>query len=170
MSRRRSGHDGDDPNQLRIEWGTSEHRGKSTGNGDAAAAATPPTAPVNPEPSLKTTHRERIRRRAVARLPVPRPLASAVKGRHFGEDEDGKPVRPGACEVREITKRYAEKLIDLIAPLPQMPSDHRKTALELQFIDAIAIYAEDFGLSAALQLEAYVRRQAGLDSPSHRKR
>ena len=105
-------------------------------------------------------------RRAVARFPVPTPLASAVAAGRFGHEENGRPVRPGPHEVREITRRHAEKLIDILDSIAHaagscVPSEANR--LQGLFDSALAAYAEDFGQRAADQLEAYVRRQAGLD-------
>ncbi len=107
--------------------------------------------------------------RISARLPVPHPLPSAVAAGRFGQEEDGKPVRPGAHEVREITEQHADKLIDLLDSLASAPADG-KDALRAQFAVGIAAYAEDFGQHAADQLQAYVRRQADLDPSSRRER
>jgi len=92
--------------------------------------------------------RQDRRRRIVARLPVPRPLPSAVTAGHFGREEDGRPVRPGPNEVRAITEQHADKLIDLLGSRD-----------EVNFRHGLARYAEDFGQEAADQLEAYTRRQ-----------
>jgi hypothetical protein len=112
-------------------------------------------------------------RRIPARLPVPAPLPSAIAAGRFGQEENGKPVRPGAHEVREITRRQAEKLIDLLDSIGQasgscVPGE----AIRLQdvFDSALAAYAEDFGQDATDQLEAYVRRQAGLDPTNRHER
>jgi hypothetical protein len=110
------------------------------------------------------------RRRAVARFPVPTPLASAIAAGHFGHEENGRPIRPGPHEVREITRRHAEKLIDLLDSIAHaagscVPGEANR--LRGSFDEALAAYAEDFGQHATDQLEAYVRRQAGLD-PSNR--
>jgi hypothetical protein len=113
------------------------------------------------------------RRRAVARFPVPAPLASAVAAGRFGLEENGRPVRPGSHEVREITRRHAEKLIDILDTIVLaagscVPGEANR--LQGLFDDAIAAYAEDFGRHAADQLEAYVRRQAALDGSERRER
>jgi hypothetical protein len=122
----------------------------------AAAMATPPAAaPTN-------LGRRRNPSRISTRLPVPRPLPSAVAARRFGQEDDGRPVRPGAREVREITERHAEKLIDLLDSIASAPADTKET-LRTQFDAGITTYAEDFGQPAAYQLQAYVKRQASLD-------
>ncbi len=77
-------------------------------------------------------------------LPVPTPLRSSVNAGIFGHDENGKPIRPSADEVRAITEQQAERMIE-------MKDD------DLQ--SAVTKYAEDFGDKAAAQLERYVRRQ-----------
>jgi hypothetical protein len=83
-------------------------------------------------------------RRLSSRMPVPKPLHHAVKSGRFGQDEHGKPIKPSADEVREITETHAEKLIE---------------ANEHELREGIKKYAEDFGERPAAQLEAYVRRQ-----------
>jgi hypothetical protein len=82
-------------------------------------------------------------------LPVPKPLASAVKAGHFGHEENRKSVRPGPDEVRAITEDHAEKLIACLGA-------RNKSG----FAEGIAKYAGDFGGHAAEQLERYVRRKA----------
>jgi len=99
---------------------------------------------------------------------VPRPLASAIAAGHFGQEESGKPVRPGPREVREITLQHADNL-ELLDAIAIAPAD-RKDDLRAQFDAGVAAYAEDFGLHAAEQLEAYVRRQATHDTGSRRGR
>jgi len=122
----------------------------------AAAMETPPAAaPTN-------LGRRRNPSRISTRLPVPRPLPSAVAARRFGQEDDGRPVRPGAREVREITERHADKLIDLLDSLASAHADTKET-LRTQFDAGITTYAEDFGQPAAYQLQAYVKRQASLD-------
>jgi len=119
------------------------------------------------------------RLRVVARLPVPTPLPSSVNAGIFGQDERDKPIQPGPHEVREITERHAEKLIDLLGGLRQIDdwlaapvcSDparlyHERDALLGRVQSAVASYAEDFGEQAARQLEAYARRQASLGDRS----
>jgi hypothetical protein len=121
--------------------------------------------PEEPRAHAETSTKPQARRncrRIVARLPVPRPLPSAIAAGRFGQEENGKPVRPGTHEVREITERHAEKLIDLLDSIASAPADAKDARL-WQFMATIADYAEDFGQHAALQLEAYVRRQAALD-------
>jgi hypothetical protein len=129
-------------------------------------AVTPTPAAAKEEtparPRIPKQARRQESRRIVARLPVPKPLPSAIAAGHFGQEEDGKPLRPGAHEVREITEQHAEKLIDLLDSLASAPATG-KDALQAQFGTGIAAYAEDFGQHAADQLEAYVKRQASLD-------
>jgi hypothetical protein len=97
--------------------------------------------------------------RVTARLPVPRPLASAISAGHFGQEENGKPVHPGPREIRESTLQHADNLVELLDAIAIAPADH-KDDLRTQFAAGIGAYAEDFGPDAAQQLEAYVRRQA----------
>ena len=134
--------------------------------GKPKAQAPTPAALTQEKPPRQPVRR---RRSVVARLPVPRPLPSAVAAGHFGQKENGKPVRPGAHEVREITERHAEKLIELLDSLASGPANG-EDALQAKFNEGIAAYAEDFGQHAAYQLEAYVLRQASLDSSSRRGR
>jgi hypothetical protein len=131
-----------------------------------------PTVAVDTKPSRlgpQNSARERHPRRVVARLPVPRPLPSAVAAGRFGQEENGKPVNPGAHEVREITEQHAENLIDLLDSLAAAPAN-RRDVLQLQFDAGIATYREDFGPHAADQLKAYVTRQASLESGERRQR
>jgi hypothetical protein len=150
----------------------ARHAGIPVKAGKPAAETPAPTKPIGETrvnlPGSKPA-RERSHRRIAARLPVPRPLPAAIAAGHFGQDERGRPIRPGAQEVREITEHHAEKLIgmlDTLASAPQNGTD----ALQAEFTAGIAAYAEDFGQHAADQLEAYVRHQAGLDSSSRRER
>jgi hypothetical protein len=136
-------------------------------------AVTPPPAAVTEETPAQPLIRQLASyaaRRIIARLPVPTPLPSAIAASHFGQEENDNPVRPGPHEVREITRRHAEKLIDLLDSIAHafgscVPGEANR--LQGLFASALAAYAEDFGQYAAAQLEAYVRRQAGLD-PSDR--
>jgi len=138
--------------------------------------ATPMPATITEDTPTQPPVRKLARhasRRIPARLPVPAPLPSAIAAGRFGQEENGKPVRPGAHEVREITRRQAEKLIDLLDSIGQasgscVPGE----AIRLQdvFDSALAAYAEDFGQDATDQLEAYVRRQAGLDPTNRHER
>ena len=139
------------------------------------APTPPPTATPDETPARLFTpplvHRRH--RRVVVRLPVPRPLPSAIAAGHFGQEENGKLVRPGAHEVREITRRHAENLIDLLDSIAHafgscVPGE--ATRLQGLFDSAVAAYAEDFGQDATTQLEAYVRREAGLDPSNRRER
>jgi uncharacterized protein YukE len=137
--------------------------------GESKPAATVVTEATSPLPAPAKRVRRRDPARITARLPVPRPLPSAVAAGQFGQEENGKPVRPGAREIREITEQHAEKLIDLLDSLASAPANG-KDALRSQFDADIAAYGEDFGECAADQLQAYVKRQAGLDSGSRRGR
>jgi hypothetical protein len=125
----------------------------------------PPATIASAETTIVKAKQHRERSRIPARLPVPRPLPSAVAAAHFGREENGKPVRPGTHEVRIITEQHADKIIDLLDSLASAPANG-KDALRSQFDAGIAAYTEDFGEHAAQQLEAYVRRQAGLDAGS----
>jgi hypothetical protein len=103
-------------------------------------------------------------RTVTARFPVPRPLSAAIAAGHFGRDENGV-VRPSAAEVRAITLQHSETLIELLEAIDQaaqscVPSEAGR--LQETFRSGIAAYAEDFGTSAAQQLEAFCRRQAHL--------
>jgi hypothetical protein len=99
-------------------------------------------------------------------------LPSAVAAGHFGEDEAG-PVHPGPAEIRAITERHAEKLINLlesIGPASGSCVPGEGNRLRGMFDSALAAYAEDFGQHAAEQLGAYARRQVALDPDSRRTR
>ena len=129
----------------------------------AEPARTPAEVPA-PEPPKSRARADNGRptvresRRIVARLPVPKPLPSAVTAGHFGQDERGRPIRPGTMEIRAITERHAEKLIDLLDSIASAPAS-AKDNLSSSFTAGIAAYAESFGQHAADQLDAYVRRQ-----------
>ena len=130
-------------------------------------STTPIAKPEHPgQETLKKLHARRTShpRTVSARFPVPKPLPAAVKAGHFGEDEKGV-IYPNAAEVRAITLRHSEKLIDLLEAIEQAAlSCVRSEADRLReaFRAGIALYAEDFGKLAAEQLEAFVRRQAHL--------
>ena len=134
--------------------------------GEPSTATSKDVSPSAEVPRLPRAEGHAERRRVVARLPVPKPLPAAIAAGSFGEDEDGH-VHPGPAEVRAITERHAEKLIDLLKSIGQASGscvpgeDNRLRGL---FDSALAAYAEDFGQHAAEQLEAYVRRQASLDA------
>jgi hypothetical protein len=134
-----------------------------------AIISPPPIQEPQMLPAPARITRPRNTSRIVARLPVPRPLPSAVAAGRFGQEENGKPVRPGAREVREITEQHAEKLIDLLDSIHSGPMSG-KEALQARFTAGITAYAEDFGKHAADQLQAYTLRQAGLDSGSRHSR
>jgi hypothetical protein len=108
-------------------------------------------------------------RRVSARMPVPAPLPEAIMAGRFGLDEDGKPVRPGPHEVRAITEQHADKLIELLDSARSSRPEERARILE-SFQSGLAAYAEDFGQEAAGRLEAYVRRQASLDTADRHQR
>jgi hypothetical protein len=109
-----------------------------------------------------------IASRVIARLPVPKPLPIAIDEQHFGVDDDGKPIRPSADEVREITEAHAEKLVELLETSrpAQLPV---KNDLLDQYHAGITAYERSFGQRAARQLEAYVQRQAGEPANSRRR-
>jgi hypothetical protein len=131
----------------------------------ARLPAAPPTANTptqEPKPAPASTTRHHKSHRIVARLPVPKPLPASIAAGHFGQDEDG-PVRPRADEVRAITERHAEKLIELLETLAQTHHAAEQDHLQAAFRAALGTYCEDFGQHAADQFEAYVRRRASLD-------
>lgn len=97
---------------------------------EAASDAIQPPTPVRPS-------------RIVARLPIPRPLAEAVRAGRFGMDEQNRPIRPDNDEVAQITVTHAEKLMDLLGPNN-----------EVAYQAGLAAYAEDFGERPAAQLDA----------------
>lgn len=86
---------------------TLEDKTPSSAKAQVAAEQLAET-PTPDSPTSSESHRK-----PPARLPVPKPLPSAVGKGNFGEDERG-PVRPEADEVRAITEQYAERLIDLL--------------------------------------------------------
>jgi hypothetical protein len=98
---------------------------------------------VAPSRQVPAVGKGPIVRRSSA-LPVPKPLSSSVTSGVFGSDDDEKPIRPTADEVRAITEQRAERMIEMN---------------ENEFQAAVAKYADDFGTKAAAQLERYVRRQ-----------
>ncbi|HVS70816.1 MAG TPA: hypothetical protein VHQ47_06150 [Phycisphaerae bacterium] len=102
-------------------------------------------------------------RRVIARLPVPRPLPASVKAAVFGRHEDGSAIRPEPDEVREITESLADRLIELLDAVAGTKQESARQGFEKCFRDAVAMFGLHFGDRAAVQLEAYVRRQASLD-------
>lgn len=114
----------------------------------------------------QTTYAGRVSAgRAIARLPVPRPLSDAVRAARFGRDESDQPIRPSPDEVRAITENHAQKLIDLLLATPHSAPPGRDFMSE-EYRAQLAAYAEDFGEKATRQLEAYVQRQAESQQPS----
>ena len=80
---------------------------------ETAAKPTPHAAEVKPPASdLFPSSRSRRERpkRIPARLPVPRPLPSAIAAARFGQEENGKPVRPGAHEVPRYHRAARRKI------------------------------------------------------------
>lgn len=159
-----------DPKQLQIEWTTAENAVPLEPPSPVSDAdnAAPPTAlpeasasrPKAPKPPPRRLEGNRI----IARLPVPRPLPAVVAAGRFGRDEQGKPIRPAADEVRAITENQAENLIDMLDAMKPEPGKPAITErLPEAFGAIIAAYAQDFGERPARQLEAYARRQASLD-------
>ncbi len=140
-------------------------------------------APVKPhEPPTRTPAKPRVRR-IVSTLPVPTPLPHAIAAGHFGKDDNGKTVHPDAAEVRAITARHAEKLIDLLDGLKQVErslassqcSDRARLEIESQRLKqhvqaAVEHYAGSFGEEPAARLEAYARRQVLLGPKADRQR
>jgi hypothetical protein len=147
----------------------ARHAGIVVASEPSHAGVSEPAASPKSPPAL-FVDRESVRRKRIStKLPVPRPLPCAVAARHFGQHESGAPVRPVPYEVREITQQHADKLVELLDAIASAPATG-KDAMQVQFAAGIAAYGEDFGQQAADQLEAYVRRQAGLDSGSRRGR
>lgn len=178
MSRRgRSGRP--DPHQLYLDWSAAERKPRATQSAPRTGPTKPPTASASAAPAPAATHAPRPieegKRRAVACLPVPRPLPGAVAAGHFGHDEDGRPVRPAPDEVRAITEQHAEKLVRLLHQLnPEVVqtigmADADPGAAERAFSTGLAAYEEDFGQDEADRLEAYVRRQAALEAAALRR-
>ena len=160
-----------DPNQLLIEWNAPKAQEPSPAAAPSvstAANSLSPPSTVAPRaatnsprrrPRTASSHVERI----VARLPVPRPAAASVAAGTFGHDDDGKPIRPQANEIRAITESLAERLVELLDAMKEIISNDARKAMEEQFSQGITMYSLEFGERAALQLEAYVRRQSSLD-------
>jgi hypothetical protein len=135
--------------------------------GDASASpAIAPPAPVQATRG-KPSARPPVHPRTVsARFPIPRPLRAAIAAGNFGRDENGV-VRPSAADVRTLTLLHSEKLIELlvsIAQAGQSAPPWEIGRMKETFRLGLAAYAEDFGLAAAQQLEAFCRRQAHLKS------
>lgn len=113
----------------------------------------------------RATHRRRIS----SRIPVPRPLPEAVTAGHFGHDAAGKPIRPSADEVRNITETHADTLMNLL--IEQHQADSAGTAADRErwmkgYEAGLAKYAESFGQPAAERLRSHVQRLAGESLPS----
>ena len=108
---------------------TTAVQGKSASTEKTPTVTTSePAATVAPK-----VRRQRQSTRAVARLPVPRPLPEAVTQGRFGLDENQRPINPSADEVRDITQNHAEKLIALIAAMPYCEgSDDRPDAKRMR--------------------------------------
>ena len=123
--------------------------------GIEVAATTSVPVPETEPPS----HQSKVqsRRRVTTALPVPKPLASAVKSGQFGQDVNG-PVRPGPAEVRSITEQHANKLIDMLHEIQSGGPD--REWLQNEYHAGIAQYAEDFGNEAAARLDAHARHEA----------
>ncbi len=102
-------------------------------------------------------------------MPVPKPLPHAVRAGHFGHGEDGKPVTPDPDEVRAITERHAERIMELLDRLDatdrsiELPCTDKgrlyaeRDRMNALILTAVKVYAEDFGEPAAKQLERYTR-------------
>ncbi len=129
----------------------------------------PAPASLEVQPALLSQARRTSPGRVIARLPVPRPLPSAIAAGHFGHNDSGAPIRPGPQEVREITQQHADKLIEILDSIG-IASPNAKVGLLESFQTGIIRYAEDFGPRAGEQLEAHVKRQAGLNAGSRRGR
>lgn len=142
-----------DPHQLPLDW-------------DAALRERQQTPPASVDVAVKPLKARSSHKRhtdVVARLPVPRPLPDAVAAGHFGQDEDGKPIRPEADEIRAITESLADRLIELLDAIGEVKQESARQTMQEQFAQGIQMYALEFGDRPAQQLEAYVRRQAALD-------
>jgi hypothetical protein len=181
MKRHGRSADKGDPHQLQIDWNiSSEDRPEPlpvpvTGEVVAEKPATASTAPDPVRPVTVKTPRTKPRqstpattfreKRIVARLPVPRPLPTAVAAGRFGQDEEERPIRPDPDEVQAITENQAEKLIDMLDAAKKVVSEKSPAADSLPgaFRTILDAYARDFGDRAAQQLEAYVRRQSSLE-------
>lgn len=117
---------------------------------------------AKPEPiaeAPKPPRKPRVVRGICSRLPVPKPMREAVRAGHFGHDDDGKPIRPEADEVRAITESHADRLIHLL--------DINNPA---RFKVEVDLYARDFGEVAAKRLEANARRRQASEDEEGRSR
>jgi hypothetical protein len=147
------------------------HAGVEVVTGDSRSASLTQNLTLAQHP-VTTSLKENVkshRRRTRHCLPVPCPLASAVLAGRFGHEEDGRPVRPGAHEIRAITETHAEKLIALLDETTSAPARARG-CIEADYAEGIAAYAQDFGEGAADQLKSYVEHQARLGPDRRRTR
>jgi hypothetical protein len=117
-------------------------------------------------------------------VPVPAPLESAVRRGVFGTDEHDDPVEPSEDEVHEISLLHGERLAELFQSLDHVGKQLRrlngsgleklvreKERLTCQVQGMLALYAEDFGETAARHLESWARAEVSrkddaLDVPS----
>ena len=109
-------------------------------------------------------------------VPVPKPLAAAVRRGVFGTDEDGEPVDPSPEEVLAITLHHGERLTSLLGQargvaqrLAAQPTGGRGELLREQdrvrssIHSVVGLYAEDFGDTAARHFESWAAQQLGTD-------
>jgi hypothetical protein len=113
-------------------------------------------------------------------MPVPRPLDSAVARGVFGVDEQGEPIDPSADEIQDITKHHAETLTDLLDDARNIDERlERKTdtftrqtllrdqdRVRCRIQSVVALYAEDFGETAARHLQSWAALQLDHDASS----
>lgn len=102
-------------------------------------------------------------------LPVPTPLPNAVKNGVFGWDDNDDPINPSEDEVREISLQHGEQLAELYQELGSInerlagqPANREELIrhqerLTCQAQSMLALYAEDFGETAARHLESWAR-------------
>jgi len=89
--------------------------------------------------------------------------------------DDGKLLKPSAAEVRAITDRHAEKILELLDGIRELDRtlsapvciDRARVEAEVERLKkemtaAVEKYAASFGEEAAHRLEAYARRQQNL--------
>jgi hypothetical protein len=128
---------------------------------------------------VRHIHRNGLQRPAIPSqeidLPVPQPLTSAVNGGVFGTDDNGDPIEPSEEEVHEISLQHGERLAEIFEELDSVnerlatkPGNRdelvrHKERLTCQVQGMLALYAEDFGETAARHLQSWAQAMAGRD-------
>lgn len=124
-------------------------------------AIEPATIEIASIPSDESRHPE---------LPTPTPLPDAVAQGVFGIDENEDPVEPSPEEIATITRMHAEKMVEILhsivdaeeALIAAAPSDRpsfiaRIDSRRSAYLGLMRLYADDFGDTAASQLDSYAR-------------